>query len=287
MVDSAHLLFDAQTKSKNGGLMRRELIDTFSLAGKIAVVTGAASGIGRGISLVLAQAGASVVIGDIQEAALGQTAALVKATQAKVLTCVTDVSRRADIDRLATTATQQFGGVDVWVNCAGIMVKTSLLEVDEQMLDRGIAVNLKSVYWGSVAAGRAMKSRGGGSIINISSGGGESAVEGMSIYCITKAGVNMVTRCAAKEFGSFGVRANTIAPGWVDTEMVTHAFRDADGRIDPVKRTEIVRLRQQVSPLGITGEPRDIALVTLYLASDASRFMTGQILRPNGGVVMP
>jgi 3-oxoacyl-[acyl-carrier protein] reductase len=266
--------------------MQRELIDTFSLAGKTAVITGAASGIGRGTALVLARAGASVVIGDIQEEALEQTADLIKAMRAQVTTSLSDVSRRADIDMLATVATQRFGGVDVWVNCAGIMVKTPLLEADEQTLDRGIAVNLKSVYWGSIAAGKAMKSRGGGSIINISSGGGESAVEGMSIYCLTKAAVNMVTRCAAKEFGSFGVRANTIAPGWVDTDMVTHGFRDAEGRIDPVKRAEIVRLRQQVSPLGITGEPRDIALLALYLGSDASRFMTGQILRPNGGVVM-
>jgi 3-oxoacyl-[acyl-carrier protein] reductase len=265
--------------------MHEELTKTFSLTGRTAVITGAASGIGRETANVLAQAGASVVLGDIQESGLAQTAKLVEAAGGKALTCRTDVSRRAEIDALAAKTLQSLGRIDIWVNCAGVMVKTPLLEADEETLDRGIAINLKGVYWGCVAAGRAMKARGG-SIINVSSGGGESAVTDMSIYCLTKAAVNMVTRSAAREFGPFGVRANAIAPGWIDTPMVTHGFRDANGEIDPVKRQEIVRLRQQVSPLGLTGEPRDVALVALYLASDASRFMTGQILRPNGGVAM-
>jgi 3-oxoacyl-[acyl-carrier protein] reductase len=265
--------------------MHGELTKTFSLTGRTAVITGAASGIGRETANVLAQAGASVVLGDIQESGLAQTALLVEAAGGKALTCRTDVSRRAEIDALAAKTLQSLGRIDIWVNCAGVMVKTPLLEADEETLDRGIAINLKGVYWGCVAAGRAMKARGG-SIINVSSGGGESAVTDMSIYCLTKAAVNMVTRSAAREFGPFGVRANAIAPGWIDTPMVTHGFRDANGEIDPVKRQEIVRLRQQVSPLGLTGEPRDVALVALYLASDASRFMTGQILRPNGGVAM-
>jgi 3-oxoacyl-[acyl-carrier protein] reductase len=265
--------------------MHEELTKTFSLTGRTAVITGAASGIGRETANVLAQAGASVVLGDIQESGLAQTAQLVEAAGGKALTCRTDVSRRAEIDALAAKTLQSLGRIDIWVNCAGVMVKTPLLEADEETLDRGIAINLKGVYWGCVAAGRAMKARGG-SIINVSSGGGESAVTDMSIYCLTKAAVNMVTRSAAREFGPFGVRANAIAPGWIDTPMVTHGFRDANGEIDPVKRQEIVRLRQQVSPLGLTGEPRDVALVALYLASDASRFMTGQILRPNGGVAM-
>jgi 3-oxoacyl-[acyl-carrier protein] reductase len=104
---------------------------------------------------------------------------------------------------------------------------------------------------------------------------------------MTKAAVNMLTRTVAKEMGQYGIRANAVAPGWVETPMGTHGFRGADGRIDPAKRDEGVRLRAQASPLGVVGTARDIALAVLYLASDASRFVTGQVLRPNGGVRMP
>jgi 3-oxoacyl-[acyl-carrier protein] reductase len=266
--------------------MHQDLNETFSLAGRVAVITGAASGIGRETAHVLAQAGASVVLGDIQEAGLAETADLANTAGGQAVVRHTDVSRRAEIEGLAAKALRAFSRIDIWVNCAGVMVKTPLLDANEEMLDRGIAINLKAVYWGCIAAGQAMKENGSGSIINISSGGGESAVPEMSIYCLTKAAVNMVTRSAAKELGPFGIRANTIAPGWIDTPMVAHAFRDGHGDIDPAKREEIIRLRQQVSPLGLTGEPRDVALTALYLASDASRFTTGQILRPNGGVAM-
>lgn len=266
--------------------MNQDLVESFTLSRRVAVITGAASGIGRETARVLAQAGASVVAGDIQEIGLQETLALIEATGAKAIGVHTDVARRADIDALAAQALQSFGRIDVWVNCAGVLIKTPFLEADEASLDRGIAVNLKGVYWGCVAAGRAMKERSSGSIINISSGGGESAVPELSIYNLTKAAVNMVTRSAAKELGPFGIRVNTIAPGWIDTPMVTHGFRNAAGEIDPIKREEIVRMRRQASPLGLTGEPRDIALAALYLASDAARFVTGQILRPNGGVAM-
>jgi 3-oxoacyl-[acyl-carrier protein] reductase len=132
-----------------------------------------------------------------------------------------------------------------------------------------------------------MRPGGGGSIINFSSSGADSPVQGLSLYSMTKSAVNMLTRTVAKEFGAYGIRANAVAPGWVETPMGTHGFRDAAGTIDPVKREEGLRLRAGASPLGIVGTPRDIALAVLYLASDASRFVTGQVLRPNGGVSMP
>jgi 3-oxoacyl-[acyl-carrier protein] reductase len=271
--------------SYTGG-MNQDLIDTFSLSGRVAVVTGAASGIGRETARVLAAAGASVVASDIQDVGLRDTAALAAGAAARFLTVHTDVSKRIQVDALAAQTLGVFGRIDVWVNCAGVMIRTALLEADEASVDRGIAINLKGVYWGCIAAGRAMQPRGGGSIVNISSGGGESAVPGLSIYCLTKAAVNMVTMSAAKELGPFGIRVNAIAPGWIDTEMVTHAFRDRTGQIDSRKRDEVIQVRRQASPLGLTGEPRDVALTVLYLASDACRFMTGQILRPNGGVAM-
>ncbi len=273
--------------------MHEQLIESFALDGRVAVVTGAASGIGAETARVLAQAGAAVVLGDVQQAGLDEVAASIAALGGRAIPLRTDVATRAEVDALAARALEAFGRVDVWVNSAGIMVQTPMLDARGEELDRGIGVNLKGVYWGCVAAARAMQrsgpQSGGGSIVNVSSAGGESGVPGMSIYSLTKAAVNMVTRNAAKEFGCHGIRVNTVSPGWVDTPMGGHAYTDsASGAvIDPALRDEIIGQRASVSPLGLTGLPRDIALAILYLASDASRFMTGQILRPNGGIAMP
>lgn len=267
--------------------MAAELMKAFSLDGRAAVVTGAASGIGRETACVLAEAGARVIVADIDAAGLATCVQDIQQLGAQAIAHRTDVARRADVDALAAAAFAAGQRVDVWVNAAGIIVNMPILEAAEHDLDRVLAVNLKGAYWGCAAAGRLMQPAGTGSIVNISSGGGESPVPGLSIYSLTKAGMNMLTRTAAKEFGVFGVRVNAVAPGWVDTPMGVHGFRDANGAIDPAKKAAGVRLRAQASPLGITGTPRDIALAVLYLATDASRFVTGQILRPNGGVAMP
>jgi 3-oxoacyl-[acyl-carrier protein] reductase len=126
----------------------------------------------------------------------------------------------------------------------------------------------------------------GGSIINISSAGGEMPAPTLSGYGMTKAAVIQLTRIAAAEFGPQRIRVNAVAPGWTDTPMVAPYFTDAEGNVDPAAKAEILRLRGDQSPLGITGDPTDIAYAMLYLASDASRFMTGQVVRPNGGVFM-
>lgn len=236
---------------------------------------------------MLAEAGARTVISDIDGEGLAVTAQIVAAAGSPAAVFAADVSRKAEIDGLAEAALGSDGRIDVWVNVAGTIINRPVLDTSEEELDRLLSVNLKSVYWGCVAAGRIMRQGGGGSIINMSSAGGESAVPGLSLYSMTKAGVNMLTRTVAKELGAYGIRANAVAPGWVDTPMGDHSFRAADGAVDLRLREEGVRLRAQASPLGITGTPRDIALAVLYLASDASRFMTGQILRPNGGVAMP
>ena len=264
-------------------ILHADIQHAFSLAGRVAVVTGAGSGIGRETALVFAQAGADVVLADINLAGLAETRALVEAEGRIGIEHPTDVSQRAEVDALADRAMAHFGRLDIWVNCAGTIVTVPILDATEDQIDRLIAVNLKSVYAGCAAAGRAMQKAGRGSIINLSSGGGESAIAGLSLYSMTKAAANMLTRTAAKEFGPFGIRANAIAPGWIDTPMGTHGFRDATGAVDPVKREMGVRARAMASPLGITGTPRDIALAALYLASDASCFVTGQIMRPNGG----
>ena len=267
--------------------MHDELIESYSLTDRVAVVTGAGSGLGREVARTLAQAGATPVLCDIDEAGLAETARLVGEAGQTAILFPADVSKRAQVESLADRAAAVNGRVAIWVNAAGIIVNRPILDAVEEEVDRMLSVNLNGVYWGCVAAGRVMRQAGAGSIVNFSSSGADSAVPGLSLYGITKAGVNMLTRSAAKEFGPYGIRVNAVAPGWVETPMGTHGFKDETGAIDPVKREEGVRLRAQASPLGIVGTPRDIALAVLYLAADASRFVTGQVLRVNGGVSMP
>lgn len=259
------------------------LMDGFSLAGRVAVVTGAAAGIGRQAAQTFAEAGAQVVIGDVDEAGLAETAALIGAS---ATTLRTDVSRKADIDALAARALELHGRIDVWANVAGTAGPCPFLDVTEDLLERVIAINLKGVFWGSQAAARAMKETGGGSIINISSTGAISAPPGMSVYAMTKSGVSAITRNVAKEMGAFGIRANTVSPGFVETTLATWSYRKPDGTLDEAKREEALRLRRGAAPLGIIGEPTDIAYAMLYLASAASRFVSGQNLYVNGGVTM-
>ncbi len=267
--------------------MQDSLARTFALDGRVAVVTGAASGLGRETALVLSEAGATPVLCDVNTAGLEETAELVASAGAQAIVCPTDVSQRAQVEAAGERAAAINGKVDIWVNVAGIIVNRSVIDAQEDEVERMLSINLKGVYWGCSAAGRLMRAGGGGSIINFSSSGADNPVPDLSLYSMTKASVNMLTRTVAKEMGPYGIRANAVAPGWVETPMGTHRWRNESGAIDPALREEGLRQRESASPLGIVGTPRDIALAVLYLASDASRFVTGQVLRPNGGVSMP
>lgn len=258
-------------------LMDSDLIRTLGLAGKAAVVTGGGSGIGQAIARVFAEAGADVAICDLNEDGLAETVRLIEACGRNAMAVPVDVTVRDQVDGLAEKATKEFGRINVWVNCAGVIIHKPIQDVSEADVDFQIAVNMKGVYWGCAAAAREMIATGGGSIINISSTGADSASPGISVYAMTKAAVNALTRCCAKEFGPMGIRVNAIGPGFTMTPLTTVAQEP-----DPVRRE--ARLKSvSNNPLGMIADPRDQALAALYLATDASRFMTGQILRPNGG----
>jgi 3-oxoacyl-[acyl-carrier protein] reductase len=266
--------------------MDKDLNRMFRLDGRVAVVTGAASGIGRESGRVLAEAGARLVLADIDEAGLAATQDAVRAAGGEALARRADVTRRAELEALADAAVEAMGGLDIWVNSAGVGRQGSILDTPEADLDLLLAVNQKGSYWGCAAAGRVMTARGGGVIVNVSSGGGDAPVPGLSAYGMTKAAVNLLTRTCAMEFGASGVRVNAVAPGWIDTPMGSQLYRNAANEIDERLRQQVLRQQAQASPLGLTGEPTDIAFAILYLASDASRFVTGQVLRVNGGSSM-
>lgn len=264
--------------------LHSEIAEAFSLDGKVAVITGAGSGLGQETARILAMAGAKLILADIDEAGLAATAALIKGCGS--LSRQVDVSRRDDLHALADWTVEQAGGLDIWVNGAGISYLHSLLDSDQAKADRTVAVNMMGPYWGSVAAGRVMSGAGGGTIINISSGGGSKPLPGIGIYGMTKAAVNSLTWTSAVEFGPLGIRVNAIAPGWIETPMSRDLFRDETGQIR-LERQEAVRREMAArSPLGALGSPSDIAFAVLYLASDASRFVTGQVLTVNGGESM-
>ncbi|HVW43879.1 MAG TPA: SDR family oxidoreductase [Amycolatopsis sp.] len=261
-------------------------VQAFTLTDRVAVVTGAASGIGSETAVVFAEAGADLVLADRDPAGLRLTEKRVRELGRSVRSHTVDVTDRGQVEDLADAAVAEFGAVDVWANVAGVIGYFSLDDATEPDVRRIVDVNLLGVYWGVAAAGRRMTKKGRGSIVNVASTGGEVAVPRLSVYGMTKAGVIHLTKTAAAEYGSAGVRVNAVAPGFVETPMVAVNYTAEDGSIRQDARDALITARAQGAALGTIGTPRDIALALLYLASDASSFMTGQTLRPNGGTTM-
>jgi 3-oxoacyl-[acyl-carrier protein] reductase len=280
---------DAEASGDAAPAASPDPLTRFRLDGKVAVITGGAGGIGRQVALEFAAVGATVVIvdrdgADLDGAARGVTDNVDGAT---VATAAIDVGSKAAVDALVEKVVADHGSLDVWVNAAGVLRYQPLIEIDQEHFDTVVGVNLQGVLWGTAAAGRQMSTQGSGSIVNIASAGGDMPSPNIAIYGLTKAAVIHLTKTAATELGPSGVRVNAVAPGWIETPMTAVHWTDSAGNIDQEARHHMIGIRAAQSPMNVTGEPRDIADAVLYLATDAARFVTGQVMRPNGGVVMP
>jgi 3-oxoacyl-[acyl-carrier protein] reductase len=264
-----------------------DVLQPFDLSGRVALITGAGSGIGRASAILLAGAGASVVCADLDAGAAEATARSITEGGATATARRVDVSSSADVDALVKGVADELGRLDVMGNIAGIMQEGLVTDTGDEDLERILGINLKGVFYGCRAAARVMVEQGSGSIVNMSSGAIDTPAPKLVGYAMAKAGVAQLTKTLAMEVAKSGVRVNAVAPGFVITGMTGRHFTNPDGTIDEERKAAVSDAFGRMAPLGRVGQPIDIAYAVLYLASDASSFMTGQILRPNGGVAMP
>jgi 3-oxoacyl-[acyl-carrier protein] reductase len=263
-----------------------DLEEAFGMGERVAVVTGAASGIGRAVAEVLASAGARVVVGDVDAAGAEGVASAIRETGGAAVAQPVDISRRVEVVALVDRATQEWGGLDVMCNVAGIPADGPIEELSEAEFDRVVGVNVKGTLFGCQAAVAAMSQRGGGSIINVASAAIDLAVPNYGLYAMTKAAVAQLTQSLAVEVGNRGIRVNVLAPGATITRFTQRHLLRQDGSLDPERYDGFLAAMKSQSPMGTIGEAIDQAWLVLYLASDASRFCTGQIWRANGGAAL-
>jgi NAD(P)-dependent dehydrogenase (short-subunit alcohol dehydrogenase family) len=261
-----------------------------SLKGKVALVTGAGGirGMGREIALTLAEAGADVAVCDWKSTGdtydLEGTAQKVRNLGRRSLAVQADVSKEAEVISLFKRVVKEFGTVDILVNNAGVSAHETLFNMTVDLWDRAMDANLKSVFVCCREAAKIMMEQDRGSIISLSSIGG-LMWGSSSAYGIAKAGVMVLTSWVARELAPYHVRANAIAPGGVGTDFGKHRIGRAPWEVDP-KRVAPVAGREPGVPLGRPVEPADIASLALFLASDASSNITGQVIAVDGGVML-
>ena len=249
------------------------------LAGKIVVITGAATGIGRAAALLFAREGASLVIGDINEQGARETVSLSEeAGGGRAMFVSTDVSQAIAMETLMRAAVEGYGGIDVLINNAGAQRSGGVTDFAETDWDLLMAVNPKSCFLGAKYGVPHLRARGGGVIVNVASLAGLKGGPGMAAYSASKGAIVAFTKALAAELAPDGIRVNAMCPGWIDTPFNQPAIDFMGGR---AAQEAAVR---QIVPLGRQGVPEEIARGLLFLASDASSYMTGQALVIDGGV---
>ena len=247
------------------------------LKGKIALITGSASGIGQATALLFAREGALVVVADLDQAGAEAVVRQIEAEGGRAIALRCDVSQAADCQRAVQATVDAFGGLDILFNNAGIIRRADVVNTSEEEWDRVMAVNAKSVYLMSRYAIPYMAGRGGGTIVNTASGWGLVGGRQAAAYCASKAAVVNLTRAMALDHGHQNIRVNCVCPGDTDTGMLRDEARqlgaaEADFLADAADR-----------PLGRVGTPEEIAQAVLYLVGDAASFVTGAVLVVDGG----
>jgi NAD(P)-dependent dehydrogenase (short-subunit alcohol dehydrogenase family) len=246
---------------------------SFDLNGKVALVTGAARGIGRACAIALAQSGADVALGLRDAGSAGSLVKIIEGLGRRALPLQMDVTKTAEVASATEEALRVFGHIDVLVNNAGIGAPASAERVTEADFDATIAVNLKGTFFVSQAVARSMIARGQGCIVNLSSQAGFVALANESVYCMTKAAIAHLTKCLALEWGAHGVRVNAVAPTFIRTPGTEKWLKD-----EAFKAKVLARI-----PLGRVGEPVDVAGAVLFLASPAASLVTAATLMVDGG----
>ena len=252
--------------------------DRLKFDGKTAVVTGAASGMGKATAIAFANAGANVLLADVATAAGNETTEVISSTGGNALFRTTDVSSEAEVAALAETAVNTFGSIDFWVNNAATLgVSTLIGKQKAETLDHVLGVNVKGTVFGMKHALSVMTEKKKGVIVNVTSVQGfRVAYAGMAFYAASKAAVVSLTKSAALEYGSKGIRVVGIAPGPIDTPML----RSTNSSDWPPPIVD-------VTPLGRVGEPEEVARAILWLCSDEASYITGATLPVDGGFLAP
>ena len=248
-----------------------------TLSGKVAIVTGGNSGIGKAVVLGLAQAGANIVIDYVaNEQATEDLERQVAALGDRAIGVDADVSKVEDLERLIAAAVKAFGRVDIMVNNAGIETRTSILDTTEGQFDKVMAINVKSAFFGTQLAAKQMIAQGGGGrIINITSVHEDWPMPGNTAYCVSKGGMRMLTRTAGVELGPHGITVVGVGPGAVATPINTSTMND------PAKMATL----DAAIPLGRMAEPEEIGAVVAFLASDGASYLTATTVFADGGIM--
>ena len=247
---------------------------SFELKGQVALVTGAARGLGRAISLALANAGADVALGLLDVNRDNGLAAEIQALSRRALRLQMDVTQMEQVRRAVDDTVAEFGRIDILVNNAGGGFNNLVEDVPEDEFDQTVAQNLKGTFFASQYAGRAMIQQKYGRIINMSSQAGFVALPTESVYCMTKAGIAHLTKCFAVEWGKHNITVNAVAPTFIRTPGTDPALSDPDFRAEVLER---------IAALHRIGEPMEVAGAVVFLASPAASLITGETILIDGG----
>ncbi|AGG07756.1 short-chain dehydrogenase [Dehalococcoides mccartyi] len=261
------------------------IAELFDLRGKVAIVTGGAMGIGKGISMRLAEAGASIMIPDLNLEVAQKTAAEIKALGGKATAIQADVSNINDAQKVIDATLKAFGDLDIMVNNAGIYRFMPAIDMTEAMWDKTLGINLKGLMFFSQAATKAMMAaKHGGKIINIASIDGFRPTGNLAHYDASKGGVIMLTKAMAQEWAPHGILVNAVAPGGINTPGASALM--PSGSMSAEQLMELSKSFVAKLPLKRMGEPDDIGKVVLFLASAAADYMVGSVIVADGGALL-